>query len=241
MADVHQNSSIHFLKKREMELEQKIENYKSQRIDLINLAEENKVPEIREKIVENKLLGIKNVPTFITKMDPDLAGNVQYMKDYLIKMKNEVKIKTKIRDELLESKFDQSRVDRLLVSNVEAERRLVKLESEVKLWRVANATKDYLDAINPNFINNNTDIQSYQKDDNTNLAPEEVIKMFLHNHQDRDLSKYKNQTIIIQWSASFRWSPSLYSMETILHHAESGSGASHFTFPERVKISTIEF
>jgi len=183
MADVHQNSSIHFLKKREMELEQKIENYKSQRIDLINLAEENKVPEIREKIVENKLLGIKNVPTFITKMDPELAGNVQYMKDYLIKMKNEVKIKTKIRDELLESKFDQSRVDRLLVSNGESEKRLVELESEVKLWRVANATKDYLDAISPNFINNNTDLQIYQKDDDTNLAPEEVIKMFLHNHQ----------------------------------------------------------
>lgn len=190
MADVHQNSSIHFLKKREMELEKKIENYKSQRIDLINLAEENKVPEIREKIVENKLLGIKNVPTFITKMDPELAGNVQYMKDYLIKMKNEVKIKTKIRDELLESKFDQSRVDRLLVSNGDAQQRLVKLESEVKLWRVANATKDYLDAISPNFINNNTDLQRFQKDDDTNLAPEEVIKMFLHNHQDRDISKY---------------------------------------------------
>ena len=186
MADVHQNSSIHFLKKREIELEQKIEDYKTKRIDLINLAEENKIPEIREKIVENKLLGIKNVPAFITKMDPELAGNVQYMKDYLIKMKNEVKIKTKIRDELLESKFDQSRVDRLLVSNAQGAERLIKLESEVKLWRVASATKDYLDAISPNFINNNTDIQTYQKDDETNLAPEEVIKMFLHNHQVRD-------------------------------------------------------
>ena len=195
MADVHQNSSIHFLKKREIELEQKIEDYKSKRIDLINLAEENKIPEIREKIVENKLLGIKNVPAFITKMDPELAGNVQYMKDYLIKMKNEVKIKTKIRDELIESKFDQSRVDRMLVSNAESAQRLVKLESEVKLWRVANATKDYLDAVNPNFINNNTDMQIIQTDNENNLAPEEVIRMFLHNHQDRDLSHYCRTTV----------------------------------------------
>ena len=87
---------------------------------------------------------------------------------------------------MLESKFDQSRVDRLLVSNAQGAERLIKLESEAKLWRVASATKDYLDAISPNFINNNTDIQTYQKDDETNLAPEEVIKMFLHNHQVRD-------------------------------------------------------
>ena len=136
LSNVHANSSIHLLKKREDELTLKIREYKPDRIDLINLAKETKIPKVIEKKIEIELPGINNVPDFIKKLPPELSSNKAYLQDYLVRIKNEVKIKHRLKEELENSKYNQNRVDSLLLSNVELENKLKFCQKQLRLHKV---------------------------------------------------------------------------------------------------------
>ena len=58
--------------------------------------------------------GVKDVPEFIKRLPAELAGDIDYLKNYLISINNEVKVKTKVLNEFKKSQHDPERVKKLL-------------------------------------------------------------------------------------------------------------------------------
>ena len=146
-AQVHANSSVHYLNKRRDELDARLAAYKESKIDLINLAKEKQTPKIINKYVEEVRSGVKEIPAFIKQLPAHLAGDIDYLTNYQIAINNEVKVKKRLRDSLLESRHDPARVKRLLVTNQAKGVEAGQLKDQAQKWKTARAIKNYMDTM----------------------------------------------------------------------------------------------
>jgi len=146
-AQVHANSSVHYLNKRRDELDARLVKYKDSKIDLINLAKEKQTPKIINKYVEEVRSGVKDIPAFIKQLPAHLAGDIDYLTNYQISINNEVKVKTCLRDTLLKSRHDPDRVKQLLVTNQAKQAQATKLKEQAQKWKTARAIKNYMDTM----------------------------------------------------------------------------------------------
>ena len=118
---------VHYLKRRRDELDKRLKEYKESKIDLINLAAAKKKPYVINKYVEEVRSGGKDVPEFIKRLPVELAGDIDYLKNYLISINNEVKVKTKVLNEFKKSQHDPERVKKLLGRVIKVHDAIVRL------------------------------------------------------------------------------------------------------------------
>ena len=105
------------MKRRQAELDERLKAYKAEKLELINLAAENNTPKVIHQIREETRAGVKHVPKFIKTLPAENAGSIDFLKNYLVQINNEVKVKTRLKNQLQNSRYDPERVERLLVTN----------------------------------------------------------------------------------------------------------------------------